>query len=373
MRHALPRSLFLSASMLMVMLIGCQPSTETVSPTIRPVLAVQAQTDGQTVRAFAGEVRARFEPTLAFRVGGKVARREVDVGDRVKAGQQLAVLDSEDLRLQRQAAQAALAAAESDRRLAKSEFDRVQTLFSRQLVSSSLLDQRKSALDAAIARVNQARAQASAATNQAEYSALMAPKAGVIAERMVEAGQVIAAGAPAFVLAEDGEREIAIALPEQLVASFKPGMSVAIERWAQTGEQFAGTIREIAPAADSQTRTYATRVSFSQDAPAVEIGQSARVYAANSADAGIRIPLSALLKNDAGSAVWVIDPATSKLRRQKVEVGPFGDNDVLIRSGLSAGSWIVSGGVHLLQEGEQVAAVDHDNRPIVQAKTAITD
>ena len=152
----------------------------------RPVLVQQPQPAAGAVQAFAGEIRARHETPLAFRVGGKVARRLVDVGDRVKAGQPLAELDPQDLRLGREAAQAQLQAAEADARLAAAEFERVKVLFERQLVSRSLFDARRSTLDAANSRVGQARAQLDVAGNQAAYGVLRAPADGVIAVRQFE-------------------------------------------------------------------------------------------------------------------------------------------------------------------------------------------
>lgn len=335
------------------------------TPPARPVLVQQPAPAAGAVQAFAGEIRARHETPLAFRVGGKVAKRWVDVGDRVAAGQALAELDAQDLRLSRDAAQAQLTAAEADARLAAAEFERIEVMFQRQLVSRSLFDARKSALDAANSRVAQARAQLDVAGNQAAYGVLRANAAGVVALRNIEAGQVVAAGQTAFGLAEDGEREVAIALPEADVARFDAGQPVLVELWAAPGQRVPGTIREISPAADPQARTYATRVALDlPEGVRVELGQSARVYAANAAAPALSVPLSALVQADGQAAVWVLDGGGERVKRVPVQIGAYSETDVPVSGGLSPDDWVVISGVHLLRENDPVKPVDRDNRPV---------
>lgn len=355
-------------------LVACSGGEDDATPA-RPVLVQQPVPAAGAVQAFAGEIRARHETPLAFRVGGKVARRRVDVGDRVAVGRALAELDAQDLRLNREAAQAQLAAAEADARLAAAEFERIQVMHERQLVSRSLFDARRSTLDAANSRVAQARAQLDVAGNQAGYGVLRANAAGVIAVRHIEAGQVVAAGQTAFGLAEDGEREVAIALPEADVARFKVGQDVLVELWAAPGQRVPGRIREIAPAADAQARTYATRVGlFLPEGLRVELGQSARVYAANDGAAALSVPLSALAEVDGRPAVWVLDGPGDRVRRVAVQVGAFSETEVPVFSGLEPEDWVVVSGVHLLRDGEAVKPVDRDNRPVrVQAEPAVAE
>jgi len=346
------------------LLSACGPG-DTAEPPARPVLVQQPTPAAGAVQAFAGEIRARHETPLAFRVGGKVAKRLVDVGDRVVAGQPLAELDAQDLRLSRDAAQAQLTAAEADARLAAAEFERIEVMFQRQLVSRSLFDARKSALEAANSRVAQARAQLDVAGNQAAYGVLRANASGVIATRNIEAGQVVAAGQTAFGLAEDGEREVAIALPEADVARFKDGQDVLVELWAAPGQRVPGRIREIAPAADVQARTYATRVALAlPEGVRVELGQSARVYAANAAAPALSIPLSALVEADGAAAVWVLDGDGKRVKRVPVQAGAYTETDVPVSGGLDADDWVVISGVHLLRENDAVKPVDRDNRPV---------
>lgn len=344
-------------------LAACGKETPDEGPA-RPAMVVQADAAAANLSVYAGEVRAQFEPALAFRIGGKISRRLVDVGEQVKKGQPLAELDAADVALQLEAARAQLASAESDLGLATSELERYKSLLERQLVSKSLYDARVSAQQAAEARVRQAQAEARVSGNQAAYAVLRAPADGVIAQRLAEAGQVVAAGQTVFVLAEEGQREVAISVPEQSAALFTPGREMAVELWSQPGKRFPAKLREIAPAADSQARTFAARVSFSPGDVRTEIGQSARVFALQQGKVSLAVPLSALYEKDGKPALWVVDPATSAVHLRPVAVGAYGEAEVPVLSGLEAGEWVVAAGVHLLLEGQRIKPIDRENRPV---------
>ncbi|KFL37352.1 efflux RND transporter periplasmic adaptor subunit [Arenimonas donghaensis] len=338
----------------------------------RPAWVVQATTEGAAPTAYAGEVRARHEPALAFRIGGKISRRLVDVGARVKQGQPLAELDASDVALQREAAQAQLSSAEADLALATSELKRYRDLVEQQLVSRSLYDARVSQHEAAQARVRQARAQADVSVNQATYAVLRAPADGVIAQRLAEAGQVVAAGQTVFVLAEDGEREVAISVPERDARAFSVGRPLLVELWSRPDQRFPGALREISPSADPQARTYAARVSFEPGDTPVDLGQSARVYANGGDQAVLTVPLSAVHEKDGEAALWVLDPADATVHLRPVALGAYGEDRVPVTQGLAAGEWVVAAGVHLLLEGQRITPIDDQNRPVDLARAAPT-
>ncbi|KQY50321.1 efflux RND transporter periplasmic adaptor subunit [Lysobacter sp. Root494] len=348
-------------------LSGCNSDAKP-APAARPVLVIHPGGGAEAaLTAYAGEIRAREESPLSFRVGGKLVRREVDVGAHVKKGDLLAVLDAGDLAAQARAAQAQLTAAEAELARARADQSRFAKLASDQLVSRSTLDAQNAAATAAQGQANAARANLDVARNQTAYTQLRAPHDGVIASRAAEAGQVVAAGQTVFTLSADGGREVAIALPESRIRDFSVGQQVAVELWSAPGQQLTGTIREIAPAADPQARTYATRVSLSGDAAkAVDLGQSARVYVQDGGTrAALTVPLSAIQRaNGNGAAVWVVDPATHKLRLTPVKLGAFGESVAPVLSGVRGNAWIVAAGGHLLREGQLVAPVDRENRPI---------
>jgi multidrug efflux system membrane fusion protein len=341
----------------------------------RPVLVVTPGQGPDAVPvAFAGEVRAREESPLSFRVGGQIVRRLVDAGDRVRRGDVLAELDPKDLRAQADAAQAQVAAAEGELARAASDQKRYAKLEKEQLVSRSTLDAQNAAYAAAAGNARAARAQRDVARNQSAYTQLRAPNDGVIATRAAEAGQTVAAGQEIYTLAGDGGREVAISLPESRIREFTVGQPVLVELWSQPGERLPGRIRKISADADRQARTYATRIALDANAAkAVDLGQSARVFIAagnpTTTTTALRLPLSALQRGDKGEmSVWVVDPNTNKLKRVPVRVGPFGAESVPVLSGVRAGDRVVAAGGHLLREGQVVAPVDRENRPLPKAR-----
>jgi multidrug efflux system membrane fusion protein len=368
-RRTLP-GWILAAAAAAVLLSACGEAPISGSGS-RPVLVARAGDAAEAVEsAFPGEVRARAESPLAFRIGGNLVRRHVDAGDAVRQGQVLAELDPGDQQLQASAAQAQLAAAEAELGRARADRARYATLARDRLVSASTMDAQEAAWKAADEQARAARAQFEVARNQAGYSQLRAPRDGVIASRQAEAGQVVAAGQAVFTLAGDDGREVSIALPESHIRDFAIGQAAEVELWSAPGRRLPGTLREIAAAADPQTRTYAARVALrAGDADQVELGQSARVYIRDAVDAAaLNVPLAALqLGPGGGHAVWVVEPGTSTLRSVPVRLGAFGERHVTVLSGLAPDDWVVVAGGHLLREGEAVAPVDRDNRPVALA------
>ena len=329
----------------------------------RPVMVARPQPAPGVARSFPGEVRAREESPLAFRIGGKLVRREVDVGDRVARGTLLAVLDPGDLDTQVRAAEARLSAAEAQLRRAAADRARYATLADEQLVSRSALDAQEAAWRAADGEMRAARAAAELAANQAAHTRLLAPADGVIASRQAEAGQVVAAGQAVFTLAADGGREVAIALPESVVGEYAVGQPVEVELWTAPGERLRGRFREISPAADPVARTYAARVALDgADASRVALGQSAKVLAAGG-DATLTVPLAAVQRGEDGAPmVWVHEDG--RVHAAVVRTGPFGAGTVPVTAGLEPEDWVVVAGGHLLREGQEVSAVDRNNRPV---------
>lgn len=340
------------------------------APGPRPVLVVQASAAAdKALTTYPGEIRASQESALAFRIPGNLVKRNVDVGSVVKSGQVLAVLDPGDVDLQAQASQAQLGAAQAELARTQADQARYAKLADQQLVSRSSLDAQVAALRAAQGQERAARANLDVARNQSAYSQLRAPRDGVIATRLVEAGQVVAAGQTVFTLAGATGREVAIDLPEARIRDFRIGQPVLVELWSQPGRRLPGTIRTISPAADGASRTFAARVAIdAAGASDVELGQSARVYVPTATTGeGLSLPLSAVQRGaDGASAVWVVDTKTRKLVATPVKLGPMGEERVPVLSGLPRDAWVVAAGGHLLRAGELVAPVDRDNRPVLQ-------
>ncbi|WP_346837365.1 efflux RND transporter periplasmic adaptor subunit [Microbulbifer sp. SAOS-129_SWC] len=355
----------LAAVPLCLILAACGPAEPGKSVKPRPAIMVQPQSADALRQVYPGEVRARFEPDLAFRIGGKISRRLVNVGDRVTAGQALAKLNADDLQLQLDSAKAAFRSAAAEQQLAASQLERYRKLLARQLVSQSQFDSVQTRFDAGSAQLEQARAQLEVARNRAGYAILKAPRAGVIARRFAEAGQVVAAGQAVFRLAADGEREVRIDLPEQGIGRFKVGQQLAVELWSRPGQPFPGRLRELAPAADPTSRTFEARVAFDNAHVGAELGQSARVYQDSAAQPQVlSLPLSAVTADSGKPYVWVLEPGQFTLHKTPITVGPYGAERVPVLSGLSTNDWVVAAGTQLVHEGQRVRPVDRANRPI---------
>ena len=356
-------ALFLVVSVSLVsVLAGCGQDVSAPA-TVRPAMVVQPLPSSQSMDSYPGEVRARFEPELAFRIPGKVSKRLVEEGERVKADQPLAELDAQDVRLQLDAIRAQVAAAEANLQMVRSERDRYKTLMDRQMVSKSQYDNAENLYRAGDARLRQLKAELNVADNQTRYAVLRASQDGVIAKRLVEVGQVVAAGQTVFTLAADGEREVSISLPEQNYGRFKIGDPVSVELWTQKEQRFAGRIRELSPAADPRSRTFAARIAFAGGKVPAELGQSARVFIQSVRSVPLSVPLSALTAEKGVTYVLRLQ-SDNTLKRVPVQAGPYGQESVPVLSGLQASDWVVAAGVHVLHDGEQVRPVDRSNRPV---------
>ena len=347
----------------LIFLLAACGHEEAAQTTVRPAMVVQPQPSAQAMDSYPGEVRARYEPDLAFRIGGKVSKRLVEEGERVKANQPLAELDPQDVRLQLEATRAQVAAAEANLSLVRAERDRYKTLMDRQMVSRSQYDNSENLYRAGEARLKQIKAEFDVSSNQAGYAVLRAPQDGVVAKRAVEVGQVVSAGQTVFTLATDGEREVLISLPEQGFGRFKIGQPVSVELWSQPEQRFAGRIRELSPAADPKSRTFAARVAFIGGKVPAELGQSARVFIQVDGVIPLSVPLSPLSAENGASYVWRVKPDNT-LERTPVRIGAFGENTVPVLEGLAATDWVVAAGVHVLHEGQPVRPVDRSNRVV---------
>ena len=347
-------------------------------PLPEPVRAVKLLTVGvQPVQAqheYAGEVRARTESSLGFRVGGKIAKRPAELGQRVRAGELLAELDPRDYRLAAQAAQAQVAAAQTQRDLAAADAKRYAALKEQNFISGAELERRQATLRSAQAALEQARAQSSTQGNQATYTRLLADVAGVVTAVEAQPGQVVEAGTPVVRIAVDGPRDVVFAVPEDVVAQLSPGQPVQVRLWTDQTE-LSGRVREVAASADPVTRTYAVKVAI-DSAGATRPPLGATAYVSLGAKKGkngpaeaIHLPTSALLRQGEGTAVWVYEPDSGTVRVQPVEIAGADGNAAVVASGLAPGMQVVAAGVHVLSPGQKVT-VYQPKEALVQAQPA---
>jgi membrane fusion protein, multidrug efflux system len=329
------------------------------APTEEPVRAVKVMTVGvsplNSGYEFAGEVRPRVESRLGFRVAGKIVKRQVEMGQRVKAGQVLAQIDPQDYRLAADAARAQVAAARTNQELAAADYKRYATLKDQNFISGAELERRETTLKAAQAQLEQAQAQLSSQGNQASYANLVADVAGVVTAVEAEPGQVVSAGAPVVRIAQDGPRDVVFSVPEDKIGEMKPGASVKVRVWT-ANTQIEGKVREIAASADPVTRTFAIKVSLNA-ADALPLGSTVYVVPQSLSHAGvpaIKLPTSALRQEGKETAVWVLDQASMTVKPQVVQIATADGNEAVIGGGLQPGMLVVSAGVHVLSPGQKV-------------------
>jgi RND family efflux transporter MFP subunit len=341
-----------------LLLIGCSrpvPVTEDVRP-VRVLKVEPARTSA--VAEFSGEVRPRVESRVGFQVAGRITGRTAEVGQRVQRGQTLATLDASDYQLSATAARLQVESAKVDRDQQRADYKRFEDLAARGFISGADLERRKAQLDSAEARYNATVAQADVSGNQAAYSVLKAPTAGVITAIEAEVGQVVAAGQAVVRIAQTEQKEVAIAIPENRLAILSRIPEVKVTLWAGEGE-LRGRVREIAPQADPATRTYPARIMLIDAPPNVALGMTASVrFEVPLPQPIIALPLQALLREGDATYVWLLDQDTQKVKKSRIEIADVAGSDVVVRSGVAHGAMVVTAGVHLLKEGQKVRVLD---------------
>ncbi len=344
---------------LLALVVGCERQAPPPPADVRPVRAEQVAAGSDATPArYAGEIRARHETALAFRVGGRVSARLVEVGTTVQAGQVIATLDPQDYALAVQAVEAQLAAAEAEAKLARQDLERFTELRAQNFISQAELDRRRAVADAAQARVAQLQADAAGQRNQQAYTRLTAPHAGVVTAIDFEAGQVVAAGQPLAQLARRGELEVRIDVPENALDELRAAKSLTVRLWSLPDRTYAGRLRELSPMADAASRTYSARVSLAKPDDAVKLGMTATVEAGREPASGLSVAQSALFRVNGEPQVWVVDRQTGKVAARGVELGALAGERATIVSGLAAGEWVVTAGVHKLAPGQTVRLVE---------------
>lgn len=335
---------------------GCGKDEETVStvPLVK-TMVVGKDSVGQE-NSLAGTIKNRYETALSFQIGGRVVQKNFNIGDRVSAGQVLAVLSQSDTSSQVQNAQGALAAAQSQYDLAATNVERYRTLYSQEAISQLQLDQMENSFKVAAAQLAQAQANVQMSTNQQEYTQLVAPADGIITASSVEVGQVVGAGQTVGSIAVGNEPEAIIAIPEQMLASVTTGTAVKVSFWALPNEITNGVVREISPVPDPTARTYTVKISLPNPPAQLQLGMTANAVFDQQNATGVTVPLTALVNTDSSNKgkaqVYIVKDDTVHL--VTVKIGALGKNSVVVESGLSKGDRVVTAGADKLEEGAKV-------------------
>ena len=339
------------------MLCGC--SNKPAPEPLRAVRTVEIRYDKtQETDRYFGSVQSRYEVDQAFRVGGKVASRKVDVGQKVRQGDIIAVLDDTDYKLAVEAAQQQLAAAQAQARQAESDRRRLDALKGDGSVSPS--DDEKALSNA---QTTQAIAEADArkldlARNRLEYTTLRASQDGVVTSVKFETGQIVAEGQPIVSIAKEAEPEIVVNVPEDDLAAFKTSRYKA---WLASApdQMFEVVLRELSPQAAAQTRTFRARLKPATPR-SLPLGATATLVVERPAGEGAAavIPAAAITQSKGQPAVWIVGregtDQVGTVRLLPVSVHGY-HNDAVLVSGPSAGALVVTAGVQKMAPGLKVA------------------
>lgn len=352
-----------AAAFFLAGLAGCekQPDQPEDAQYDRPVLVARPKVASQSqAREFVATIRPRVESDLGFRVAGKVVQRFVQTGQTVKAGAPLAALDENDLKLQKEQAEAEFSAAKMALAQAQGDERRALALRKNGWTTDATLDRIRAAAQEARGRQQRAERALEMARNSLDYATLRADGDGVVTQTLVEPGQVVAAGQTAIRLAHSGEVEAAVALPEDFAPQAGKGKAT-LTLWSNKAKTYQAKLRELSPSADPATRTFAARYSILDPDAAVALGMSATLaIAAADARQLMSLPLSAVFNEGKGPSVWKVG-ADGKLQLTPVKLLRFDSDSALVSGGVSANDQIVILGVHQLEAGRKVRVMTRES------------
>lgn len=343
------------SALVLIGTVGCSGQEEALPPDIRPVRTIQvAEQRGVDSVSLSGLIEAQSEAALAFRAGGRLLERLVDIGDVIEAGQVIARLDPENEENSLRAAQAALAAANAQLAQARANYERQSDLMTRGFTTRDRLDEAEQLRRTMEANVVSARAQVDLARTRLNDMVLVADAAGTVVARGAEPGEVVAAGSMIVLTARDDGRDAVFDVPANMLATASPEPLIEVRMTLNPEVRATGRVREIAPRADAATGTFRVRVGLTDAPEQMRLGSTVTGTVNFSAANGMRVPASALTRSDGAPAVWVVDPATSTVSLRPIEILRHGPSDVSVASGLRPGDIVVTAGVQSLRPGQQV-------------------
>ncbi|MBV8104087.1 MAG: efflux RND transporter periplasmic adaptor subunit [Hyphomicrobiales bacterium] len=323
------------------------------------VEAVRAEANDYSVSyRMTGYIAARVQSALAFRAGGRIASRRVDIGDHVKADDVLAELDPKDLETAVANAEAAVNSALAQLREASATFNRARDLLASGFATRPAFDEAQARLLSIQASVRSAEADLGSAKERLSYAVLTPKHDGVIVGRSAEVGQVVSAGETVFTIAADGPRDAVFEVQESLLAhALERSARADVALLSTPSVKTTGFVREVSPAVDAASGT--VRVKIGLDAPPPNMTLNASVVASGPAGTvkTVSLPESVLYEWDGKPAVWVVDPETRKVSVKTVEVEAYLTDTVVLSSGVAPGDLVVSAGLQSLRLGEEIELV----------------
>jgi RND family efflux transporter MFP subunit len=350
------RSLFLLSLAAPFLFAGCKKQAQEDTRTQIPSVLVSSVRHAPGFnREFTGTVTARVESDLGFRVPGKITKRLVDTGQTVHVGEVLLQMDRTDYVHAVTAQNKSVAAAKARAEQTAADEARYRGLVATGAASASTYDQIKAAADSARDQLAAAEAQARVASDEADYTNLVADADGIVIETLAEPGQVVNAGQTVIRIAHAGPREASISLPETMQRP-RIGSLVRASLYNEPNTIFNARLRQLSDAADPRTRTFEARYVLEGDAAHAPLGETVTV----SLDGGtmqqeaLQIPITSVFDPGSGPGVWVVNPQKSSVAFRKVQIIRLGAEAAVITGGIQDGDEVVALAPHLLHEGETV-------------------
>jgi len=349
------RTLGLLALATLTLLSACRRAEEPPPPEIRPVrvVSVEQRAAGDTV-SLTGNVQAQTEVNLSFRVDGRMIERNVNVGDAVKPGQLIARLDPSNEQSALSGVQAQLTAARAQLVEQRNNYNRQKDLLAQRFISQAAFDQVTANLQSAQSQVDSAQAQVNLAQNRVGYTRLVADAGGTVTKVGAEPGEVVPAGRMVIQIARAGGRDAVFDVPAQLkdTAPKNPEITVALTTDSKVSAK--GRVREVSPRADPATGTFRVRVGLIDPPVGLRLGSTVTGSMRTDTASAIEVPGSALVRQGAQSAVWVVDPKTQTVSLRPIDVASHDASRVVVAGGLDSGDVVVTAGVQALHPGQKV-------------------
>ncbi|ETR75650.1 acriflavin resistance protein [Afipia sp. P52-10] len=334
---------------------GCQDQAAPPQTPMSVVTEVATLSDYSPTVSLTGEVKARIQNDLSFRVSGKLIERKVDVGSRVKAGDLLAKIDPQEQIANLNAAQASVEASQASLKQATATFERQKTLLEGGYTTRRDYDQAEQVFKTAQGSMDSANAQLATARDQLGYTELHASASGVITARNAEVGQIVQAAQAIFTLAQDGALDAVFNINE-LILTREPGdPTIELTLVSDPSVRASGTVREISPTIDPQMGTIRVKVTINDPPPAMALGAAVVGSGKFKARSRIVLPASALFSHDGRPAVWVVDPQSKAASLKPITVDAFETQHIVVRDGLKPGDIVVTRGAYLLRPDQIVA------------------
>jgi membrane fusion protein, multidrug efflux system len=349
-------SLRIAALLACLPLVACGKDDEGAQQPLRPVLTMKVTSDLDAGPGFAGTVAARYQTARGFQVLGRIESFNVDVGDLVERGERLAELDPTSFQLDVNSKVGDVARAEARLKNASSRLERTRRLISSGTSTQSQLEADIQARAAAQAGLDQAIAELEKARTRVDYTRLASDEAGVVVAKSADVGQTVNPGQPVVMIARTDVREIVVDVPEQVAASFRTEESFDIVLQADPSVTAKGRVREIAPQSDEATRTRRVRITLDATPQPFRLGATVTARLSDPTDRAVslKIPHNALVEDDGGAKVWIVDPQQQTVRAVPVTVQQTMGSEAQISSGLSSGQIIVVAGVSDLKDGQKI-------------------